>query len=211
MMIALVLIISYRYSLKNRENISLKEEKKEAPPVIYFLTVLAFVFYVCFEVIVSNWMNTYIEKYCLLSTQYAANSVTLFFVCLASSRIFCAFFAREERVKLYLFLFLSLAFLGYFLGILINPFFLGFVGLAGPYFPLMLNLMHQRFPHTKSSKTFYLFFFIHLFLFFSNILYTKISGLFSHGFAFLIPGVCFLLMIPFALKMLYYKEENNFL
>lgn len=171
------------------------------------LIVAAFCIYVAGEVLSSMWMVTYlveVRKFTLAeATPYAAG----FFVVMTLSRLAC-YWVRNDRVEAWaIFGGLVAGAVSFGLGLAGFSVAFAFVGLIGPYFPLVLARLSRYMPREAPALTVRVMFMLQATLAVCHLATGYLCTTVGVEIAYWIPGVALLLAI--GAIAIYFRAEKR--
>ncbi len=160
----------------------------------HWITIIAMGFYVCGEVLASMWMVSYFQNYLNYSSPDSNFFQSLFFASMSLTRLLCFLFLPAGW-DLKVMVGSVLLGIGVFAAgiILKNPVLIALVGIIGPFFPLYIARISEKFPTQSRSMTIYVLSFMQLSLACAHLFLGKLSTSIGIKNAFLVPPV--LLMI----------------
>ena len=188
----LVLIYGYLTLRPNKKTVQITVTTKESYRVNgrQWLTILAMGFYVCGEVLSSMWMVSYFQNHLNFANTDSNFFQSIFFACMSITRLLCFLFLPrgwELRVMV----------TSVIAGIVIfctgiwfkNPGLIALVGIIGPFFPLYIARISEKFPLQSRSMTIYVLSFMQLSLAMAHLFLGRLSAQIGIKNAFLMPPV----------------------
>ena len=155
-----------------------------------WLTIIAMGFYVCGEVLASMWMVSYFQNYLNYASTDSNFFQSVFFACMAITRLLCFLFLPSGWELRVMVISVLLGIAVFCAGIALkNPAFIALVGIIGPFFPLYIARISQKFPKQQRSMTIYVLSFMQLSLACAQLFLGKLSNEIGIKNAFLMPPI----------------------
>ncbi len=159
------------------------------------LIVGAFCIYVAGEVLSSMWMVTYLVEVRGFSVEQATPYSAGFFIVITLSRLAC-YWVRTDRVEAWAIAGgLTAGALSFILGLSGYSFAFVFVGLIGPYFPLVLARLSRYLPREAPALTVRVMFMLQATLAFCHLATGYVCTNLGVQTAYWIPGVALCLAV----------------